>query len=150
MPERPTLQIQFAMNRVKMSFLSLVVVVVAWWSLSCCLLPLVSLCVCSYVYIRRRASVYHFVSCNYKAMLSCLPCKSTSAAESVLQLGLLLRLTVAFPSVQAQASETLITNRWCSESRIPLSGYSAWAMNCLTWILQASWKTPRAALLAHW
>lgn len=50
--------------------------------------------------------------------------------------------SVTLPSVQAHASETLITNRCCSESRIPLSGYSAWAMSCLTWILRASWETP--------
>lgn len=33
--------------------------------------------------------------------------------------------SVALPSVWAHASETLITNRCCSESRIPLSGYTA-------------------------
>ena len=152
-PKRPTLQLDCAINRAQVSSSE-------FDGDSCCsgtsfsrirlCLLFVSLCVClclcfgdvkqgSFCLMWSHNNAFMFTFHIHFRDGICFTAGTAAITNSA-----------ALPSVGAHVSETLITNRCCSKSRIPLSGYSAWAMSCLTWILQASWKTPQAALVAHW
>lgn len=126
MPKRPTLQIYCAMNRVQVSssevdgdgyclgnlFLSHKPLPL--------LFPFVCACACDAGMLKQ--ALFGLMRLDNNAFMFTFPnhfkdglCFTTGAVTD----------SVALPSVWAQASETLITNRCCSELRIPLSGFTA-------------------------